>query len=274
MHDTGGGAASTSAAQFQWEYIWVKDRRPYYNIYPSIAEMLLRIDIAKVRFNSIQPPSGYKAIIVNLPPGNKLVNGTRDAQHLLISVGVSRFADNDKQVVAFGLNYGETIMGLPGWDMQFMSDGVLGNDGTVADMLNLVMQRSEATAQFITEMGYTVLDAETQSKIIKLGTALCLLGDDSDLLLAEVLSKDVVKLRDDNRNQLAKKARQRGVIGWTVGKEVSRIPGERRPHYALYHTGPGRKIDRILLRKGCVVNRSVMEKLPEGFQDDMLVPKE
>ena len=43
------------------------------------------------------------------------------------------------------------------------------------------------------------------------------------------------------------------------------IPHYRRPHMALVWTGHGRAMPKIVPRRGSVVHREAVEKLPSGF---------
>jgi len=61
------------------------------------------------------------------------------------------------------------------------------------------------------------------------------------------------------------KAHRRGKVGWNVGRHVEVIPHYRRPHLMLAWTGPGRSVPKIVPRRGSVVHRSIVEKVPTGF---------
>jgi hypothetical protein len=61
------------------------------------------------------------------------------------------------------------------------------------------------------------------------------------------------------------KAHRRGKVGWDVGRHIEVIPHYRRPHMALVWTGQGRGVPRIVPRKGSVVHREVVERVPSGF---------
>jgi DNA-binding protein H-NS len=50
-----------------------------------------------------------------------------------------------------------------------------------------------------------------------------------------------------------------------VGKHIEVIPHYRRPHMALVWTGRGRAVPKIVPRRGSVVHREAVEKLPSGF---------
>jgi hypothetical protein len=64
------------------------------------------------------------------------------------------------------------------------------------------------------------------------------------------------------------KAHRRGKIGWDVGKHIEVIPHFRRPHMTLVWTGSGRAVPKIVPRRGSIVHREAVEKLPSGWEGE------
>ena len=50
-----------------------------------------------------------------------------------------------------------------------------------------------------------------------------------------------------------------------VGQQIEVMPHYRRPHPALVWTGHGRAVPRIVMRKGSVVHREVLARVPTVF---------
>jgi hypothetical protein len=46
---------------------------------------------------------------------------------------------------------------------------------------------------------------------------ICLIGNDPEIVERQVLSKDLIKLKDDNHERLAEKAKKRGKFGFSFG---------------------------------------------------------
>ena len=61
------------------------------------------------------------------------------------------------------------------------------------------------------------------------------------------------------------KARNNGVFGWSIGKNVEVSPHVRRPHWALRHTGPKGSVPQIVPVKGCKVKGNKLTTVPTGF---------
>lgn len=261
-------ANSIERAHMMFEYMWGEGDKPYYNIYPSILEMLLRIDISTVKVKDLRPPSGEVALIVNLPAGNKLISPWQDAYFMFISIDLIESPKG--KVKAFAWNYGEQHNGMPIWDVVFGSDYLTGSHEEQGAMTMAELYKKAAMRQIasptLAGCGLADIDTSATERLVKLGTAICLLASDCDLLIPQVLSKDLAKVNDSNRNKLFAKAVARGKKGWTLGEHIERIPGERRPHPALYWTGKGGKIPKVLIRSGCIVRKDIIAQIPTGYQ--------
>jgi hypothetical protein len=59
------------------------------------------------------------------------------------------------------------------------------------------------------------------------------------------------------------KAHRRGKIGWNAGKRMEVVPHYRRSHMALVWTG--RAVPKVVPRRGSVVHREKVEKVPGRF---------
>jgi hypothetical protein len=108
------------------------------------------------------------------------------------------------------------------------------------------------------------LPIELEQNLVRLACTLCLLGNDPTILEPDVLSKDRAKWEATKDQKYVDRARRRGKRGWLVGAHVEVIPHVRRPHPALVWTGKGRTVPRIVMRKGSIVHRNVVERVPTG----------
>jgi hypothetical protein len=82
-----------------------------------------------------------------------------------------------------------------------------------------------------------------------------------------VLSKDRGRSDDTGDQKFVDKAHRRGKVGWDVGRHIEVIPHYRRPHMTLVWTGTGRAVPKIVPRRGSVVHREVVEKVPSGWEE-------
>ena len=100
---------------------------------------------------------------------------------------------------------------------------------------------------------------------VRLCCSLCLLENDPSIISADVLADDRSKFEASGDQKYIDKAHRRGKVGWDVGKHIEVIPHYRRPHMALVWTGRGRAQPKIVPRRGSIVHRDAVEKLPSGF---------
>jgi len=100
---------------------------------------------------------------------------------------------------------------------------------------------------------------------IRLCCSLCLLENDPSIISPDVLADDRARFETTGDQKFVEKAHRRGKIGWDVGKHIEVIPHFRRPHMALVWTGSGRAVPRVVPRRGSIVHREAVEKLPSGF---------
>jgi hypothetical protein len=100
---------------------------------------------------------------------------------------------------------------------------------------------------------------------IRLCCSLCLLENDPEIISPDVLADDRAKFEASGEQKYVDKAHRRGKVGWDVGKHIEVIPHFRRPHMTLVWTGSGRAVPKIVPRRGSIVHREAVEKLPSGF---------
>jgi hypothetical protein len=100
---------------------------------------------------------------------------------------------------------------------------------------------------------------------VRLCCSLCLLEHDPSVIEPDVLSKDRDKFEQTGDDKYVDKAHRRGKIGWNVGRHIEVAPHYRQPHMALVWTGHGRAVPKIVPRRGSVVHRELVAKVPSGF---------
>jgi hypothetical protein len=250
-----------TAMQMVSEGLWEEHRRPYYNVYPAIAPMLMRLSL-DVDTQCVQPP--MPAFCIRLPQESHPLQFEWGGQEwhirsILVGPAVLR---NGKE------SYGGLMLWVNTGETKRMPDG---RDYPVHTYINLPLQGGmslEASLKALpsdpSAFHGMVLPDEIRTNCARLVCTICLLDNDPDLIEPDVLSKD----RGKKITQVEiDRARRRGKFGWNVGKGIEVIPHVRRPHPCLVWTEKGRTVPRIVLRKGSVVHRDVVTKLPMGFQE-------
>ena len=85
------------------------------------------------------------------------------------------------------------------------------------------------------------------------------------MISPDVLAPDRAKYDATGDKKYEKRAYNRGKVGWDVGRHIEKCPHRRRSHMAIVRIGPGRKDRKIIWRKGAVIHRDAVEKIPTGF---------
>ena len=123
---------------------------------------------------------------------------------------------------------------------------------------------SLGTKGVFADIGIVIPD-DLVTDCIRLCCSLCLLENDPSVISPDVLADDRAKFEATGDEKYVSKAHRRGKVGWVVGHRLEVVPHYRRPHLALVWTGQGRAVPRIVPRRGSVVHREVVAKVPSGF---------
>jgi hypothetical protein len=248
---------------------WEQMERPYYNLYPAIVPMLLklRLDIpcSSLRDISVQPievrlpkdlttldapglvwPEGrIKSLLMGLQPVPENV----DAEDLTVGL-----------VIAFDIGEVDEF-GHPILSFKFFP---LREDMTIEDAASLLPPHQSL------DVGVQI-PQEVMTAVVKLCACIALIDRDSDIIAPDILVADKAKWDEASeaaRLAILEKAKKRGKNGWNIGSEIEYAPHYRRPHPALVRVGKGRMLTRIVMRKGAVVHRGKLTSIPTGFDTD------
>ena len=254
----------------QIQKMWIKSRRPFYTVYPGIIPYLSKLNLAKVPCEAVQVP--LKAICLRFPTDRNPVTITlqggicKGKTYPLNSILIGERADESTE------GKGRAIMTAVEWNpcpgnlqttMQIISSLFLVDGKNVQQIL-------EEQKQYYVD-GDATLESYTDS--LRLIATICLLSThwEDELVLPEVLKADEEKWNKTHDSGLLEKAKNKGVYGWSVGKVFETItvsPHWRGPSpLAKYWTGTGRKILRIRYRRGTMVHRDKVDKIPTGLED-------
>jgi hypothetical protein len=235
---------------------WEKARRPYYNLWPSIIPMLTRLDL------------DFDSDLIRLPLPALCIRFPKDQ-----SKNPLKFDWKGDEVAVRCIMLGEINEGT-GLSVLVDIGEVMGDFGVpVYTYRNFPRKPGLTVEQSLAGLGTKGLFAEIGIQVpdslvmdcIRLCCSLCLLENDPSIISADVLADDRAKYEANGDQKYIDKAHRRGKVGWDVGKHIEVIPHFRRPHMMLVWTGRGRAVPRIVPRKGSIVHREAVEKLPSGF---------
>jgi hypothetical protein len=254
LKDAVGMGSGQFFAQLLNERDWEKARRPYYQVWPSIIPMLTRLNL-DLDSDLIQLP--LPALCIRFPKEKNPLKFEWKGDEVPVRC-IMMGEINDGTGLSVLVDIGEVMdgVGVPIYTYRnFPRRPGLTVEQSLASL--------GTTGQFA-EIGVQVPDSLVMD-CVRLCCSLCLLENDPSIISPDVLADDRAKFEASGDQKFVDKAHRRGKIGWDVGKHIEVIPHFRRPHMALVWTGHGRVTPKIVPRRGSVVHREVVEKLPSGF---------
>ncbi len=250
--------SKSCAFQMVSEGTWEKDHRPFYCVWPSIAPMLLRLSL-DLDTSLVKPP--MPVFLIRFPR-EKPPLCWDDGHIRSILVGPTSLHKGDQIFDGF-------VLWVDTGERDKAPDGTL---YPVHTYINLPMKRGMTLEESLRALPYDPsayqgiqMPEEIRTNCARLACTICLLENDPELIEPDVLAKDRDKFEITRDAKYVERAKRRGKVGWNVGKGIEVIPHVRRPHPALMHTGHGRTVPRIVLRKGSVIHREVVTHVPTGF---------
>ena len=234
------------------EDMWVKAKRPFYNVWP-IAMDLARSVKLDLPFSAIEVP--FNTMMLRFARGHEPIDATVAMlvwhQGPPLHVKVSCYFGTGPHRLTVGYTY-EPEQQVQDWlskysDIAREFDDCAWIDGDEA--------------------------AELISLLIRLCVFIGLLSHDRDMITPVVLSKDRRKYEAtddlDEKKWLEERAVRRAGHGFDVGKglqlEKEKSPHWRNPHLCLFRIGPGRKKAILQMRSGSIVHRVSMAEVPTGY---------
>ncbi len=230
------------------EAIWKQLRRPYYQVWPAIIPALLNLRL-DLDAGLIRAPMA--ALAVRLPadrpierlPGvqTALICQDGPGEDLRLWVNFMRPAGLANMHLTLGCEPGKTL------EDSFQE--------SAANTHNYVI-----TDNFMSDEHFPMV-----LNCLRLCATLCLLADDPSVIEPDVLGKDQARFAASGDEKYIDRAHRRGKVGWNVGRQMEVSPHYRRPHMTLVWTGQGRAVPKVVPRRGSVVHRDKIEKVPSGF---------
>ncbi len=238
---------TVAMASLEWERDWFANKRPYYRVWPKVLPMLMSLDVSKVTGDIMRLPHGLNQLLVQLPIDNDLA--TEDTVRTVQLKTVLTSQGPGMMVSVFRGIYEGAAPTFDTWVFP-------ATDKPLEDILASLRVESELNTT-----------TDLRNRVMGLVATLCMIGDNPDLLQPSLLTKDSARkgLSNEDILRLHAKAKRRGKNGWEVGKSIEVAPHFRRPHPSLVWTGEGRKIPRIIIRKGSLVHRSKVTSIPTGY---------
>lgn len=283
------------------ENAWVGEHRPFYRFWPGLFYAMSKVDLSQIRIRHLQfsLPDDLHTIAVEFPKG---------VPHETYGIS-GKFIEDGEEVQASSLNslliYQSTLqIASKGIDRIHYRDS--GQNVYVCilcegDAKGIRCQRSGIVFHD-QEMDMTVSEyletrkSMTESQrgylgfICRILVIIALLSnDDHEIFERIVLARDKDKFNPDEPDKFWERAKNNGMYGWDVGKNLPTLEeleeykangtfrGKNVPHFrngsfAIRWTGKGRTIAKIVWIRETIVNKHLATQLPEGYYGEEETP--
>ena len=250
--------ASATATYFNW----VREKEPYYRIFPGVLESLLKLDVNKLlKLELPTLPFGLNTLEIEIP---ECCWETLKFKSLIFENITHTIQKEDPNMK----------LGLELWSMMVQDT----DDG----LHPLVLEKNLLEEQMLDDA------TEFELNFLRILCGILSIGDNPDIVKPMVLRKDMRKYEtatDEEKAKLIAKAKRRGVVGYAIGEdiptkaqikrmieenELAVQQGRKATHYRSSHlamigTGKNRAFPKLIARSGCIVNKDLYKQVPQGF---------
>jgi hypothetical protein len=248
----------------QSEYLWIKNRRPYYKVYPCIVDALckLRLD---AKFPCPDIPQGQLSIRFALGKEPSTKDGIKIGSMFVTNVNFRSPSGRESK----GMTIFADLLNPPNRDFMPFHITFDPNPHHYKSVEDLIENGQDVNVK-LSNQHYLAMKKEAQALAIRIALTTCMLADDPEIITPDVLSEDRTrydKASNEWKSKAEKRAKKSGRVGWNIGKNIDMetTPHFRRPHKAVRHTGPGGTIPKIVFVKGCKVKANKLTTVPTGY---------
>lgn len=245
------------------EYLWIRNRRPYYKVYPAIVEALCRLKLNE-KYECPEIPQGQLSVRFAVGHEPQTKDGIRICALFLTNLGLRTPSGRESK----GITVEADLLNPPNKEdfhpFLFTMDP---NPHFYDSVEDLIERGQDPNCRLFHEDSLSA-KKEVQALATRIALTVCMLRDDPDIITPDILVEDerrYEKASDEWKRKAEKRARKRGKIGWNIGKEMETVPHFRRPHLAIRHTGPNRTVPKVVRVKACTVHRDKLTKVPTGY---------
>lgn len=242
------------------ELIWHQSKRPYYNVWPSVVEAFSKA--------SAQVPGNFIAeSLLKMPPAMLVRFAVGHEVGQLRSFLVGRILVKNQRGVGIWCDIGEKKLldGLEGpvhtYTMVPLAETMFSEEMS-GNALKAMNEDHDSSVECLQNLSVV----QQAARVL---TCLCVVRNDPEFIQPAVLSKHRMLWEQTKDQALVAKAKERGVVGWEVGKNVTIevSPHYRRAHFGIRWTGPKATVPKLVPIKGCSVKSTKISDVPTGYLD-------
>lgn len=242
-------ASLNLASQIYNEHQWTLADRPYYDLYPSVAEAFTKVNLDKITCQQVKLP--LPQLMIRFKVGHELQASPKTKIRSILAAEAPGVCGNRGLLVM--INDGSLYENIV---VHTINAVTLKKDTSIADHLRYGRENPYCDDD---------IDNEAVDNAYRLLMTLCLLKDNPDLIEAEPLEADKKRWEETHDPKLIAKAIKRGKRAWAIGKNIEVAPGFRTPHFAIRWMGKGTYEPVLRPIKGCLINRQKVEEVPTDW---------
>lgn len=278
------------------EDIWIRNKRPYYRIHPSLvpaflrtkltatwAQMDIRLDEPIVIELAHQDTTDLyiRSILVCVFDPNNPLPGSELLQWVAKLCAATGIPKASSPMLFMAIDYNEIVSGdvvAKLLDMSYVPKDKaehtfihvpLNTDFTLSELVEAAQSHmvipDEAT---LSAAGKVPINNALVRQAMQIVIMTLAVQNDSELVTPDVLAKDAAKFKATGDTKYVEKAKRNGKYGFIVGgARNGPVPHWRGMHFAWRWYGVGKTRKRYVKIDGTIVKRDKLTEIPQGWRD-------
>lgn len=243
------------------EWLWYNDGCPYYRVWPKIIKPLIKLDLDKAPMAGFELPTGMQSLMFQFPVGQRELGWEHEGQWWepwTMLICFNQIIDTEETRCMAWIDIGERPDPESNLPMLIYRQFPV-NVENVGDALGQLPVDEMTMAEGVP------VPEDFSMNMIRLAVTACMIShDDADLIRPDVLADDRENFQRTGDQKYVDRARRRGKLGWDLGKNMEVSPHTRDAHWSHFWVGPGRKKLIFKKRRGSIIHREKIEKIPTG----------
>lgn len=234
---------------------WDNIQRPYYNLWPVVVPMFLKVKLS-VPCNCLRLP--FSTFVLRLPKQAAPLVYQDDRKHIRT---ITAIRGSTMPAEMSPLSIDQLLI-----EFQTSCPTLSEEEQAGTSVITFPLIADTTIEQMLTQsVGPVTLQLSAAAMVLRLCLGVCLLDNDPSIISPDVLDCDRLKYDETKHQKYIDKAHRRGKVGWDIGKGLEVVPHLRMPHFGWRWTGPGGKIPKLVPIEGSIVHRNKLLEVPTGF---------
>ncbi len=263
-------ATVRTAVALTGEIEWTHNSRPYYDVFPSVAGALMKVDLGKIKCSQVKLP--LPQLLIRCPVGKELqLSPDTKMRTALVTENPGKKEGSNKVHMGWCVTMFDDQP-----EFEIVRHPVRGYQGRVpiCSINTIVMDETTIEERLIASRSKDSLadpiDNQAMDNLYRLIVSLCLLGENTDLISPQPLDADLDRWYKTHDLALIERAVSKGKRGWSIGEHFEVQPGFVDPYFAIRWMGKG-ELKQPVVRpiSGYLKKREQVTEVPTGYLDEL-----